>query len=179
MAIWQCFPSVHVRPVRPSIRPSFKPSGRSGVRLSVRRLIGYCLARSFVLHLRLLRLNSHKGENREAIEISDRPIAITHANPAFWHQALRNKKSCASPLHSPPLSTRTSLPTSAPSRPTARRRHRRRRSDLSFRGWRFGSMARFCYWKPGDAPCAAARLCVQSAFRSKPMQKMLAVRLPI
>jgi len=27
----------------------------------------------------------------EAIEISERPIAITHANPAFWHGALRNK----------------------------------------------------------------------------------------
>ncbi len=27
----------------------------------------------------------------EAIECSDRPTAITHANPAFWHQALRNK----------------------------------------------------------------------------------------
>ncbi|MDP7622121.1 MAG: membrane dipeptidase, partial [SAR324 cluster bacterium] len=27
----------------------------------------------------------------EAIEISERPIAITHANPANWHDALRNK----------------------------------------------------------------------------------------
>ena len=27
----------------------------------------------------------------EAIECSDRPTAITHANPAFWHPALRNK----------------------------------------------------------------------------------------
>jgi len=27
----------------------------------------------------------------EAIEISERPIAITHANPSFWHRALRNK----------------------------------------------------------------------------------------
>ena len=27
----------------------------------------------------------------EAIEISERPIAITHANPTFWHPALRNK----------------------------------------------------------------------------------------
>jgi len=27
----------------------------------------------------------------EAIEISERPIAITHANPAAWHPALRNK----------------------------------------------------------------------------------------
>jgi len=27
----------------------------------------------------------------EAMEISERPIAITHANPAFWHPALRNK----------------------------------------------------------------------------------------
>ena len=27
----------------------------------------------------------------EAIEISKRPIAITHANPAFWHPARRNK----------------------------------------------------------------------------------------
>ena len=28
---------------------------------------------------------------REAIEISERPTAITHANPTFWHPALRNK----------------------------------------------------------------------------------------
>ncbi len=36
---------------------------------------------------------SHSGERStlEAIEISRRPIAITHANPAFWHKALRNK----------------------------------------------------------------------------------------
>ncbi len=36
---------------------------------------------------------SHSAERStlEAIEISDRPIAITHANPAFWHPALRNK----------------------------------------------------------------------------------------
>jgi len=36
---------------------------------------------------------SHSGERStlEAIEISSRPIAITHANPAFWHPALRNK----------------------------------------------------------------------------------------
>jgi len=27
----------------------------------------------------------------EAIDCSERPIAITHANPAFWHPALRNK----------------------------------------------------------------------------------------
>jgi len=27
----------------------------------------------------------------EAIEISERPTAITHANPTFWHSALRNK----------------------------------------------------------------------------------------
>jgi len=27
----------------------------------------------------------------EAIDLSDRPIAITHANPIFWHPALRNK----------------------------------------------------------------------------------------
>ncbi|MEP3246142.1 MAG: membrane dipeptidase [Sneathiella sp.] len=27
----------------------------------------------------------------DAIEISERPIAITHANPSFWHPALRNK----------------------------------------------------------------------------------------
>ncbi len=27
----------------------------------------------------------------EAIELSQRPIAITHANPHFWHPALRNK----------------------------------------------------------------------------------------
>lgn len=36
---------------------------------------------------------SHSGERStlQAIEISDRPIAITHANPAFWHPAKRNK----------------------------------------------------------------------------------------
>ena len=36
---------------------------------------------------------SHSAERStlEAIEISDRPIAITHANPTFWHPARRNK----------------------------------------------------------------------------------------
>ena len=36
---------------------------------------------------------SHSAERStmEAIELSDRPIAITHANPASWHPALRNK----------------------------------------------------------------------------------------
>ena len=36
---------------------------------------------------------SHSAERStlEAIEISERPIAITHANPAFWCPALRNK----------------------------------------------------------------------------------------
>ncbi len=36
---------------------------------------------------------SHSAERStlEAIELSHRPIAITHANPAFWHPALRNK----------------------------------------------------------------------------------------
>ena len=36
---------------------------------------------------------SHSAERStlEAIEISERPIAITHANPHFWHPALRNK----------------------------------------------------------------------------------------
>ena len=36
---------------------------------------------------------SHSSERStlEAIEISERPIAITHANPADWHPALRNK----------------------------------------------------------------------------------------
>jgi microsomal dipeptidase-like Zn-dependent dipeptidase len=36
---------------------------------------------------------SHSGERStlEAIEHSKRPIAITHANPSFWHQAPRNK----------------------------------------------------------------------------------------
>ena len=36
---------------------------------------------------------SHSAERStlEAIEISSRPIAITHANPAFWEPALRNK----------------------------------------------------------------------------------------
>lgn len=36
---------------------------------------------------------SHSAERStlEAMEISSRPIAITHANPAFWKPALRNK----------------------------------------------------------------------------------------
>jgi len=36
---------------------------------------------------------SHSGEKStfDAIEISEKPIAITHANPAFWHPAKRNK----------------------------------------------------------------------------------------
>ena len=36
---------------------------------------------------------SHSGERStlEAIQHSTRPIAITHANPNFWHQAPRNK----------------------------------------------------------------------------------------
>lgn len=36
---------------------------------------------------------SHSAEfsTLQAIELSDRPIAITHANPARWHKALRNK----------------------------------------------------------------------------------------
>ncbi len=36
---------------------------------------------------------SHSGEKStfDAIDISEKPIAITHANPSFWHNALRNK----------------------------------------------------------------------------------------
>ncbi len=36
---------------------------------------------------------SHSADRStfEAMEISSRPIAITHANPAYWHPALRNK----------------------------------------------------------------------------------------
>ena len=36
---------------------------------------------------------SHSAERStlDAIEHSSRPIAITHANPSFWHSALRNK----------------------------------------------------------------------------------------
>lgn len=36
---------------------------------------------------------SHSAERStlEAMEVSERPIAITHANPDFWHPALRNK----------------------------------------------------------------------------------------
>lgn len=36
---------------------------------------------------------SHSSEKStlEAIELSQKPIAITHANPNFWHQARRNK----------------------------------------------------------------------------------------
>jgi len=36
---------------------------------------------------------SHSADRStlEAIELSERPIAITHANPSWWHPALRNK----------------------------------------------------------------------------------------
>ena len=36
---------------------------------------------------------SHSAEKStfDAIELSDKPIAITHANPSFWHPAKRNK----------------------------------------------------------------------------------------
>ncbi len=36
---------------------------------------------------------SHSAEKStlDAIEISEKPIAITHANPSFWYEALRNK----------------------------------------------------------------------------------------
>ena len=36
---------------------------------------------------------SHSAEKStfDAIEISEKPIAITHANPTFWHSAKRNK----------------------------------------------------------------------------------------
>ena len=36
---------------------------------------------------------SHSAEKStfDAIEISEKPIAITHANPLFWHGAVRNK----------------------------------------------------------------------------------------
>ncbi len=38
---------------------------------------------------------SHSAEKStlEAIDISEKPIAITHANPLFWHSAIRNKSS--------------------------------------------------------------------------------------
>ena len=36
---------------------------------------------------------SHSAEKStfDAIELSEKPIAITHANPSFWHGAIRNK----------------------------------------------------------------------------------------
>ena len=36
---------------------------------------------------------SHSAEKStlDAIELSQKPIAITHANPNFWYKALRNK----------------------------------------------------------------------------------------
>ncbi len=39
---------------------------------------------------------SHSAERStlEAIEMSERPIVISHANPAFWQPALRNKSDC-------------------------------------------------------------------------------------
>ncbi len=38
---------------------------------------------------------SHSAEKStlDAIDLSDKPIAITHANPSFWHAAKRNKSS--------------------------------------------------------------------------------------
>ena len=38
---------------------------------------------------------SHSAEQStfDAIEFSEKPIAITHANPSFWHSARRNKSS--------------------------------------------------------------------------------------
>ncbi len=38
---------------------------------------------------------SHSAEKStlDAIELSEKPIAITHANPSFWHSAKRNKSS--------------------------------------------------------------------------------------
>ena len=38
---------------------------------------------------------SHSAEKStiDAIELSQKPIAITHANPYFWHPAKRNKSS--------------------------------------------------------------------------------------
>ncbi len=38
---------------------------------------------------------SHSAEKStfDAIDISQKPIAITHANPSFWHKAIRNKSS--------------------------------------------------------------------------------------
>jgi membrane dipeptidase len=35
--------------------------------------------------------HSAEGSTLQAIELSHRPIAITHANPSSWHPALRNK----------------------------------------------------------------------------------------
>ncbi len=35
--------------------------------------------------------HSARRSTLEAIEISERPIAITHANPSYWYDALRNK----------------------------------------------------------------------------------------
>ena len=35
--------------------------------------------------------HSAKQSTLEAIELSEKPIAITHANPSWWHPALRNK----------------------------------------------------------------------------------------
>ena len=38
---------------------------------------------------------SHSSEKStlDAIDLSEKPIAITHANPTFWHPAIRNKSS--------------------------------------------------------------------------------------
>ena len=44
---------------------------------------------------------SHSAEKStlDAIEFSEKPIAITHANPSFWHAAKRNKSSELSLIH--------------------------------------------------------------------------------
>jgi membrane dipeptidase len=39
----------------------------------------------------LICLTQQRQSTFDAIEISQKPIAITHANPSFWHPAKRNK----------------------------------------------------------------------------------------
>ncbi len=61
----------------------------SGVSRIGREVIGEMNRLGLVVNM------SHAGERSvlEAIEISPRPIAVTHANPAFWHETPRNLSS--------------------------------------------------------------------------------------
>ena len=67
---------------------------------------------------------SHSAERStlEAIDISERPIAITHANPAFWHPACATSRttSCALSASRAACSGSRSIPITSRTSPTAR-----------------------------------------------------------